>query len=541
MMHSILRYQIATGSAGLIVAFGLLVAPEPRLPQAELAACREAPAAECLAGLGLRLALAEHRPPAYSAAVDALAVMGRVEDAFALEVRLLTRNGRSREEAERAAQRRLASHRLAAALRSGAGLDEALRSAPGADHGSIWIAALDLLGTEPAPYGIDVPHRKHPDTALSGLVSDMADRIEAMAGGKPSRARALHLGYAAELRAAIGDRAGARAALSEIPIGKLFTNPSVELLRLVGPETVLPEPGNEDAVHPLVWLAAARAERDPALTIRDLAVAFVAYSRAGGPWPDFTGLGRVVQAAVDSGQASSGLALAREMAELARTTEYPFQVFGNIHAARALLTAGAPRHEVRASLDAAVSLFPDDAEEHIADGVIGGPVYWRDSGLEAEARRSIASLRARTDDLEAVPALMTNIEHPFGAWSEVIGPDIPTGHYPQLLAWASADLTPPDLAFVEAQLAAEILRGDATPEQDAWARSAAVRLARHDLGNGGTSLPYFAILRAARASDDPELERTALARLAEEVLERRDGFDFIRAGLAYFLFDLREN
>jgi hypothetical protein len=67
------------------------------------------------------------------------------------------------------------------------------------------------------------------------------------------------------------------------------------------------------------------------------------------------------------------------------------------------------------------------------------------------------------------------------------------------------------------------------------------RLAGRDLGTGGTSLPYFAILRAARASHDPKLEQTALARLAEEVMQRQDGFDFIDAGLEYFLADLRGN
>lgn len=502
------------------------------LSDPDVSTCRANPEPTCLADLGVEIALAEPRPPPTSArATDYLAIMGRFDDALALEMHFRTRNGHPAEEAAAKAARRLASHRLAAALGDGMSLDAALADIPAADGGSIWIAALKLLGRSPYGNNNDLLPPTMDDRERRALIGEMADRIETLAAGGSARRRASLLHHAAELRGAIGDGDGARHALAQIPVSEMQTSLSVDLLRTVGPETVLPDPAHVDAVHPLLWLNAARADDHPERARRYLDAAFLTFADPERLWPDFSGLERLVRAAIEVGGPSLGLDFARTVAELARNARHPFAPFANIDAAEALLASGAPPDEVRASLDVAQAMFPADPHKAIAPSIVTGVIRWRNSGLEREARYMVAALRARIGDVEAVRPLMAGIGQPEHAWLAVLDRRIAVEHNERLLAWAAEDTPPHDMAYLKAMLAQEIFLHEGSDRHRAWAKDTLERLVDGAVPDTRPFHTQKVIVYAARAAQEPALVQGATAGLVELAFKHGDGIGLIDAGL----------
>lgn len=74
---------------------------------AALAACNAAPSVECLLEAGLKLAMSAEQFPSPETNVQALAEMGRKQDARALEMRILRIQGVDRAEARSRAQDRI--------------------------------------------------------------------------------------------------------------------------------------------------------------------------------------------------------------------------------------------------------------------------------------------------------------------------------------------------------------------------------------------------------------------------------------------------
>lgn len=141
------------GLAGLTLVFlASAFSPETRAENSDFSACKNEPSAQCLTDPGVDLAINARSLPPYMRQVDMLAQMGRMEDAFTLELRVESEKDRPPENMGAAVNRRLASHRITAAIRNGIDLETAIDSTPGVDPGVLWISALDLLGRN--PYGV---------------------------------------------------------------------------------------------------------------------------------------------------------------------------------------------------------------------------------------------------------------------------------------------------------------------------------------------------------------------------------------------------
>jgi hypothetical protein len=340
--------------------------------------------------------------------------------------------------------------------------------------------------------------------------------------------------YAAELQAALGNRAEAIRFLERVPKTKNSPiNLSEDLVGLIGSDTALRLYRNAGGTRPHILLKAAAQEPDPVRSTKYLDQAFEA-STARSPWPDFEFMERTVRHSAKLGHHDQALNLAREMARQTHIKPAAFPVFPQIFAARAMMAAGAEELEVRQILDLAESSFPQNAGKVVGFGLVSGPIMWGNSGLDAEARREIANLRARLGDLDTARGMMDGLENPVFAWNDMLTPDIPTGHINSLLETAQTVLTVEEYAYVRAQLAASISRSVATEAQVEWAQNEAQDILQTDLLSGEWAVSiYTSVARVGASQQDKGLERAALDRLAQAALKSRSFNDLIQAGFEW--------
>lgn len=531
-----LRFALLALFAAALALLAIVLLPDARVAESRVTACRQAPTPVCLAELGTDLAMTEAKLPAYLREVDWLARLGHLEAAYNLEKRVQLNKGKMAEEAQAAADRRLANHRLAAALRNGRSLKAAIEETPAVGPGDLWIAALTLLGRSPHGDPPDTP--KVPEGDLANLLSEMALRIEELA---QQDTHAYHLVKAAEIRAILGERAAALATLSRLPRKEpRALSFSEELFRAVGTGPALAAYESTGATRPHILLNAALAEDDASRKELLLRTAFTAYMDER-PWPDFDWMGTTVRRAIAAGQPDVALDLARRTAETARTVKYPFQIFANIHSAEALYVAGAPAQEVRASIDFALNLFPEDQNQYIATGVHMGPILWKSSGLATQARRSIATLLLQLNDVGAARRILQGVERDkIFTWVDVLDPAVAPRHYDQILVWAGEALAEDEFAYVRASFATSLMQASPSDEQRRWALATTQNLlAGRSLRGRLGAEAHSNLIRIAELAKDSQLRQAALASLTEAALDDLNYSSLIRAAIERHVAALR--
>lgn len=505
------------------------VSPEVRAENAQFTACRSETSAQCLTDLGIGLAMGAHSLPTYMREVEMLAQIGRIEDALALELRVVSERDRPPENVEAIVNRRLASHLITVAIRNGIDLGIAIDRTPDVDAGDLWISALDLLGRN--PYGVRIAPRVIPDDQVLGIVSDMAGRIAKMAQEEPEWRHTIYLMYAAELQTALGNRTKAIQLLEALPqTSDPNINPSEDLIRLVGSQDVLRLYREAGGSRPNIFLTAASAEKDLSLATEYLERAFTEFSFEE-PWPDFTWMERTVERAAYLGLQSLALELARELGNQADTAPSAFPVFPHIKAASALMIASADEGEVQERLDKAQSFFPQNEKEVVGIGVVSGTIAWDRSGLDAEARRGIANLRARMGEIDATIQIMDGIDEPVFAWNDMLTSEIPIETLDGLLDAASDVLSREEHAYIRAQHAQEIIFFGGTEDQRHWAQDTAAALLQTEQLDGDRAvLIYSTLARIGTRLEDQGIQIMALERMADAALESRRYRELITVG-----------
>lgn len=523
--------------AAAIVLLTLTISPAIRTKDANFAACKKEMSAQCLTDLGVELAIGARSLPPYMREVEMLAQMGRIEDASALELRILSGKDRPPKNVEAAVNIRLASHRITEAIRRGESLQTAMDATPAVEPGALWISALDLLGR--SPYGASARPKVKPNERTLSIVSNIADAIAILAENETENSRTSHLIYAAELQVALGNRDGAIQLLEALPRTEdPFIFPTEDLVRLVGSQTVLRLYREAGGARPNILLTAASAESELTLAKGYLERAFSEFS-SRDPWPDFRWMERTVHRAVSLGLDELSLRLARELVLQAQTKHSAFPVFPHLDAARALMAARASEIEIRESLVLAESFFPRDERAVVRLGVVSGAIVWGSSGLDAQARREIANLRARLGDVGAAIQMMDGIDYPVFAWNDMLTSDIPLEHVEALLGAASDILSKEEYAYVRAQHAQELLFFGGTESQRSWALVTATDLLQGQQLNGDRAANIYSSLgRVGRKLNDPSIERLALINMAQVALNSRSFRDLISAGFQWHQSDL---
>ena len=520
----------------MLVFLTLTFSPGIRAESAKFTGCRNEISSQCLTDLGVEVAMDARSLPPYMREVGMLAQMGRIEEAFALELRILSEKERPPGDIDAAVNRRLASHRITAAIQDGMDLDAAINRTPDVAPSVLWISALGLLGRN--PYGVSIGPRIRPDERVLDVVSDMAERIARMAEEELERPQIRHLMYAAELQAALGNRARAIQLLEALPqTENPRINPSEDLMRLVGSQNILRLYREAGGSRPNILLTAASAETDMSRAAEYLERAFSEFS-SEEPWPDFGWMERAAERAANLGLEELALQLARELADQAETAPSAFPAFPHIKAARALTAAGAGEHEIQESLALAQSFFPRNEREIVGIGVVSEAIVWGSSGLDAEARREIANLRARLGEIDAAIQMMDGIDDPVFAWNDMLTSDIPLENLSGLLDTASGVLSREEHAYIRAQHAQELLFFGGAEHQRSWARTTATNLLDAAQLNGDRSvLIYSSLTRVGAKLEDQDIQRLALARMAEAALDSREFSDLITAGFHWFRSD----
>lgn len=536
MIRKVLRGAVLTVLTAAAILLAMKFAPESERDVAR-AECRDAMTSTCLLDLGVAEALGSREVPAYLREVSELAAMGRIEDAAAIELRIQGARSKTPEAALAMTDRAMASHRLAAAIRRGASLEEAIEATPQTDGGTLWIAALDLIGRH--PYGLVLEDPAEPDAATQAIVAEMAEAVAGMAAGEAEGARQTHLVHAAELRAELGQREDALRYLSQMPRTGHGLPLSERLVRLIGPKAALAFYPPSEAQHGGTLRTAAAVARDPSEAEVYVEEAF-ALAADATPWPDYSDMERTVKVAAKAGLPEQALMLGRRMEELAASGKRLFPAFGHICAARALLAAGANEAEVRGSITHALAEFPSDEGQVVGFGLVGGVMQWGRSGLGAEARHDVAHLLARLGETAGPIGLMEGIGQPDYSWLVVLTPEVSVASYGPLLEAARGAMRQDDFDYVQALLAANIYRFGGSEEHRAWALATAQEILGRERVTGPRAVTVYDLLvEIGFRAGDRGIERRALERLGEAALASGSAADLLRAGIEWHAFDQR--
>lgn len=537
MFGKSLHFGMLIFATGIALFAALRYLPEESELDQKYASCAATMTSACLADLGFAEASRVSSFPRYVREVSQMGQIGHLAEAHALELRIQEASGLPLEAAKVAADRQLASLRITATIKAGKTVRQAFDQTPQADGGALWISALDLLGR--SPYGMSAHPKSLPDAVTRLYVAEMAELIFILAQReKNPRAATSYLVYAAELQAMLQDSKAAATTLVHLPAeGREGMLLSDELLQVIGAEFAVPLCGQ--VVECEIWtrIRLAVAAGDAASARDDLEQRFSALADQK-PWPDFRKMEEVVALTVKGGDQDEAIALARRLLQTAKTKPDVFPAFAFISAARALEVAGADADEVRQSLDLAEAGFPQNPKAIVGLGFNSGPIQWGGFGLEAQARREIANVRARLGDLDAAKNMMNGIEDPAFAWRDMLSPDIPVAFLDPLLQTASDALSSEDFTYVKACLAQDLALADPSDLQAVWAKATATDILQTDfLASKRASITYQCLSRVGYFLKNGDLYHKAVERMGRSALVSKDFVDLFRAAISWHSFE----
>ena len=519
-------YLTATAA---ILFMALRLGPAELIPDHATTNCRQILTSDCLARLGIAAAMRDTPLPPYSTETYDLAKMGFFEEALVLEASAQEHHGLPPDAARLAAQGWLAGPVIAASIKDGQSPQAAFASTLQAGASDMYFAGLDLLGQK--------SNSRSADAATRQSVSDLAKLI-AVQPAANANIRESNLIYAAELQAALQDRAESVLLLAQLPAdGPHDFALSDALVRLVGPDNAL---ALCDDIADCRWpslLAAARAAPTPDAAKAYLEEAF-RIPAARQPWPDYDRLERVVQVALGIEQPEFAVSLARQIVTLAATRDYAFPAVPQIFAARSLANAGAAASEIRESLNRAEAAVPADENAAVGFGLVSGPIIWGSSGIGAQTQWELANLRARIGDSDAAIRLMAGAAQPELAWRNVITPDLPIETITALLPAAGQAMTVEDSAYVRACLARDMVWGDPSPQLRDWAIMTTQAVLSADLFAGKrANWIYNCAANTAKSLGNQTMYRAALRQMGLAAMATGDTADLLRAATAWHDFE----
>ena len=313
-----------------------------QVSDAEIEACHAAPDTRCLTDIGSALVLAQDPPQQGPSGAHLLAQLGRLDAAYAVELRFQKAKGHSEERALTFVRYFIEPYRVAEALRNGP-VDEVLAGDTAIHYNTLVLALWRMAGSGSTNTMLGAQPTQDPVT-LSILRQVLLQR-----GGTRE-----HRLDAAAILAHVDDVDTVRDIIDSLPVDDSpRTTISQHVARIVGTERILEIYDGMGDIPPFPLARLAEVEDDPG---KARALLERAHARAL-EWPEekdqVRDLGTVARTAADLGFDDLAISATDDLRTIFRTTSEPNKL-DPTRLTAALHAINAPEDEQRAAVDMAM-------------------------------------------------------------------------------------------------------------------------------------------------------------------------------------------
>lgn len=493
----------------MVLVFGAYGPAVSQVDADEIASCQSNPSADCLADIGIALALASEELPRPTGGVNLLAQMGRIDDAYALEVHRKMLQGASEEGAHGVAEQMVSGFREFEALLASDDL-EAARALAGKSKLALFMALSWGTGMAHEGRALGQPPKIAPresarisEIALQ-LAGETLDPIAAVS-------ILMHI-----------DQDDAAKSILESPRMALARSSNLlpEMVRLIGTDRALEIYASMEKVRPWYYGALVEAEPDADRAASLLEMMISLAEQAEDPRQRFGHIASVASQADRLGYPGVATRLVEGLQQDFQTDPVAFSG-ERLRLAQALLVIGAADEDIRPLLEKIESDLPT----------------WEPEIQREAVAKSTARVYVGIHDVEAAVRLLWQTDEEIWDWYTVLNGAAAHDLRGGLLRAAEESLTERDMNMLRARLAQSLSRSDRAPSEIAWASQTAWKLVEDEaeVHQGSLGEFYDNILEVAIHTGDTALEETALAQSVRRALESRQYLPVLTAAHQYHL------
>ncbi|MEP0566476.1 MAG: hypothetical protein ABJC64_18845, partial [Paracoccaceae bacterium] len=468
--------------------------------EADVEACKAAPTSQCLADIGLAIAMAQEKLSTKKGAAEMLAQMGRFEEADALTFHIYRVNGWSEEAARLEADHQMATYRVQQALLAGQSYEVATKGASGETIQAAYRQIARLQFQHPS-----ITFETTRDPHRLALIEDYANRSDLTKQQKVAAANMLQR---------VGEAEAAKHLFLSI-IDEPGDPPFVPygMIKLIGTQTALEVFQSRGDLHFCTFKRLSRAESD-----RDRAEIFLRSA---------FDIAKLEHRKTASPNMMDVIVLAAELKhmEFAKRATKDFEAVmqdANTSTAddkmmlvRCLIAIQAPTPLIRAHLDAIRNSLSDRSASD-PHGLLG---------------QGVGRRYAQIGDVEAAATAIAASNDAIRSWQLALRSDLPPGVFDALYKIAHETLTRPDLAVLKGKVALSLSLAKRSAAEHEIARKAAWDILDQPPQSDANAHIWFYtfLLMAAHRLEDTALTEAVRPDLATYALETRAYLPLLQA------------
>ena len=473
-----------------------------QVSDAEIEACHAAPDTRCLTDIGSALVLAQDPPQQGPSGAHLLAQLGRLDAAYAVELRFQKAKGHSEERALTFVRYFIEPYRVAEAIRNGP-VDEVLAGDTAIHYSTLELALWRMAGSMSTNTMLGAQPTQDPVT-LSILRQVLLQR---------DGTREQRLGDASIL-AYVGEVDAVRDIIDSLPVDDSpRTTISQNVARIVGTERILEIYDGMGDIPPFPLARLAEVEDDPG---KARALLERAHARAL-EWQEekdqVRDLGTVARTAADLGFDDLAISATDDLRTIFRTTSEPNKL-GPTRLAAALRAINAPEDEQRAALELA-----EQAVDRLPERFAG------------TASANLAGDYLRFGDAETAIRLWERNDPDPDDWARLMSVEMPDDARTLTMAHVERTLSSEDMALFRARRAASrAYQAESDSKKAAIRDEVAALLAAPVPDRTGVGRFYFDhLLKAADRLGDEDLTSRILTLSARHALDIGHAWPILQA------------
>lgn len=469
--------------------------------EADIEACKAAPTSECLADIGLAIAMAQEKLSTKKGTVEMLAQMGRFEDADELAFQIYRVNGWSPEAARLEADHQMATNHIQQALLAGQSYEVATKGA----SGETIQAAYRQIARQQFHYP-SINFETTLDPHRLALIEAYANRTDLTKQQKVGAANILkRLGKTEAAKRLFLSLTGEPGEPPLVPSG---------MIELIGTQTALEIFQSRGELGFWTYKRLARAESDPDRAEIFLRSALDLAKQESIEKIAHPNMMEIILLAAELGHMEFAKEATEDFEAVLKNTD------GNtaddrIMLVYSLIAIQAPEPLIRAHLDA--------IRNSLTDRSTSDP-----HGLSGQG---IGQWYAQIGDVEAAATAIAASNDPIRSWQLALRSDLPPGVFDALFKIAHETLTPPDLALLKGKVALSLSLAKRTKAEHQIARKAAWDILDQPPQTDANARIWFYtyLLMVAHRLEDTDLTEAVRPRLAAYSLETRAYLPILQA------------